>query len=672
MKFTFQPESRPLAGYTLKRGIARGGFGEVYYALSDAGKEVAVKLLQHNLDIELRGIQQCLNLRHPNLVAIFDVKTDADGDHWVVMEYIGGQTLEQVLQTQNGPLPIDQIERWLVGLTAGLGYLHDRGIVHRDVKPGNIFWDQGSIKLGDVGLSKFMSPSRRSAQTESVGTVYYMAPEVSYGKYGYEVDIYSVGVMLFEMLSGQLPFDGQSAGEILMKHLSEPPNLNLVPAPFRPMLAAALEKDPKKRTGSMGKLLNDFRQAKSGGPIPATPVRQAGFAGYPNVPAPGSPPASNASSERPRPAAGTQTVRVGVLATRLADFFGADPLYVQSRISRLPRIVGLIGAAYCLGLLLLLVVVGLANVFGGLLVIFIPLGAVVLWMSPSLRRKVRTLWVRVMGGTMPPPVAPPTPKSVAQVIVPPVPAPVAVPVAIPVRQVQQVRPAPPAQVPAVQLKRGSQRLAELSGSLAWSAVLSVLFGAGTGVLSPLFGDAGSLHPDLGKLGLFTITTLLSVWAMLTVSKLSPGTSVSPGFRRILTLSSGAFVGVVAWWLSRVLMVDLVTGTIKNGAFFQSLGRQPLMLDHEPTLLGFAVFFGLLFEVRRWWCHIYPQRPAMFSVAAVVLTVGFTSVLPFIFAFPWDWAVTWAAVICCVVQLSAVWIPIEQRSRQGLRGDREAD
>jgi serine/threonine protein kinase len=184
MKFTFQPESRPLAGYTLKRGIARGGFGEVYYALSDAGKEVAVKLLQHNLDIELRGVQQCLNLRHANLVTIFDVKTDADGDHWVVMEYIGGQTLEQVLQALNGPMRIEQIERWLVGLTGGLAYLHDRGIVHRDIKPGNIFWDQGSIKLGDVGLSKFMAPSRRSAHTESVGTVYYMAPEVSYGKYG--------------------------------------------------------------------------------------------------------------------------------------------------------------------------------------------------------------------------------------------------------------------------------------------------------------------------------------------------------------------------------------------------------------------------------------------------------------------------------------------------------
>ena len=97
MKFTFQPESKPLDGYTIKRAIHRGGFGEVYYALTDAGKEVALKLLKQHFDVELRGVSQCLNLKHPNLVTIFDIKQDADGDHWVIMEYVAGKSLSQVL-----------------------------------------------------------------------------------------------------------------------------------------------------------------------------------------------------------------------------------------------------------------------------------------------------------------------------------------------------------------------------------------------------------------------------------------------------------------------------------------------------------------------------------------------------------------------------------------------
>src|SRR5690606_6999726 len=96
--FSYEPESKPLEGYTIKRAINKGGFGEVYYAVSDAGKEVALKLLRENLEIELRGVRQCLNLKHPNLVPIFDIRQDAEGDHWIVMEYVAGRTLLDVLQ----------------------------------------------------------------------------------------------------------------------------------------------------------------------------------------------------------------------------------------------------------------------------------------------------------------------------------------------------------------------------------------------------------------------------------------------------------------------------------------------------------------------------------------------------------------------------------------------
>ncbi|HEX3726608.1 MAG TPA: protein kinase, partial [Pirellulales bacterium] len=87
LKFTHPSGSRPLAGYTIKRGIGRGGFGEVYFAVSDGGKEVALKLIRHNLDVELRGVTHCLNLKHPNLIALYDVKQDEQDNSWVVMEY---------------------------------------------------------------------------------------------------------------------------------------------------------------------------------------------------------------------------------------------------------------------------------------------------------------------------------------------------------------------------------------------------------------------------------------------------------------------------------------------------------------------------------------------------------------------------------------------------------
>ena len=94
-KFTFAPESTPLAGFTIKRGIQRGGFGEVYYAISDGGKEVALKLLHSHVEVERRGTELCLNLKHPNLVSIIDIKYDEDGDTWIVMEYVSGATLDQ-------------------------------------------------------------------------------------------------------------------------------------------------------------------------------------------------------------------------------------------------------------------------------------------------------------------------------------------------------------------------------------------------------------------------------------------------------------------------------------------------------------------------------------------------------------------------------------------------
>ena len=198
---------------------------------------------------------QCLNLKHPNLVALFDIRQDEHDETWVVMEYVSGQCLQEVLAANPKGLPVDQVMHWMHGIAAGVAYLHDHGIVHRDLKPGNVFCEDGIVKIGDYGLSKFISCSQRSGHTGSVGTVHYMAPEVANGRYGKEVDIYALGIVLFEMITGHVPFDGESLGEVLMKHLTAQPDVSMIAEPYRTAIVRALAKDPEQRVRSVGELM---------------------------------------------------------------------------------------------------------------------------------------------------------------------------------------------------------------------------------------------------------------------------------------------------------------------------------------------------------------------------------------------------------------------------------
>lgn len=246
-KFIYSSGDKPLAGYVIKRGIGQGGFGEVYYAVSEAGKEVALKLVRGNAEVELRGMQQCINLKHQNLVSLYDIKTDETGDSWVIMEYVAGESLNQVLSRYPQGLPIDQVQSIFGELCLAMQALHESGIVHRDLKPANVFIENSMVKVGDYGLCKFISGTQKSPQTQSIGTVHYMAPEISTGNYGKQVDIYAAGVMLYEMMTGKLPFDGETVGEILMKHLTSQPDLSQVPKEYAGVIAKSLTKNPAER-----------------------------------------------------------------------------------------------------------------------------------------------------------------------------------------------------------------------------------------------------------------------------------------------------------------------------------------------------------------------------------------------------------------------------------------
>jgi serine/threonine protein kinase len=239
-KYQYQHGDRPLEGYTIQRAAGRGGFGEVYYAVSDGGREVAIKAVLNYEQIELRGISHCMNLKSPHLVTIFDVKYNERNEPFVIMEYVSGPSLRDLLTESPHGLGVQKAAFFLREIAKSLSFLHECGIVHRDLKPSNIFYENGYVKVGDYGLAKAISASRHSGHTITVGTVHYMAPEIGAGNYNCGIDIYALGVLLYEMLTGDVPFMGSSPAEILMKHMTNAPEINNIDEPFAQVVKKAL------------------------------------------------------------------------------------------------------------------------------------------------------------------------------------------------------------------------------------------------------------------------------------------------------------------------------------------------------------------------------------------------------------------------------------------------
>ena len=253
--YRYDHGERPLDGYTIEHALGRGGFGEVYYALSDSGRQVALKAVQNYEDIELRGISHCMNLKSPHLVSIFDVRHNDRGDAFVIMEFVAGPSLRELLDESPEGLGAEKAAWFVREMAKGLALLHDAGVVHRDLKPHNVFVEDGYVKVGDYSLSKTMSSSHRSGHTMTVGTVHYMAPEISLGRYDKTVDIYALGVMLYEMLTGSPPFVGETMGEVLMKHMAGDIDVSGIEEPFASVVLKAMAQAPEDRYQSVDEMV---------------------------------------------------------------------------------------------------------------------------------------------------------------------------------------------------------------------------------------------------------------------------------------------------------------------------------------------------------------------------------------------------------------------------------
>src|SRR5205823_13551693 len=227
---TAPPDGRILGAYRLLEQVGRGGMGLVYRAEHlRLRREAAVKVLPVDLAREAEFLKRfereaasAAALQHPNILAVWDYG-EQDDTPYLVMPYIAGGTLKDRLR--RGSLPAEEIIGYLRQMADALDYAHERGIIHRDVKPANMLVDQrGQLYLADFGIARALEGSEGLTRAGAgIGTPEYMAPEQAQGRADARSDLYALGVIPYQMLAGRVPFTGASGIEVLMKHLREPP-----------------------------------------------------------------------------------------------------------------------------------------------------------------------------------------------------------------------------------------------------------------------------------------------------------------------------------------------------------------------------------------------------------------------------------------------------------------
>jgi len=258
--------------YEVTKLIGEGGMANVYLGYDTIlERDVAIKVLRGDLaDDEKfvrrfrREAQNASLLNHPNIVQIYDVGED-DGNFYIVMEYIKGQTLKQLIK-KRGKLSVPETVDIVSQLTDGLAHAHDSYIIHRDIKPQNIMiLEDGMVKITDFGIAMAINASDLTQTNSVMGSVHYLPPEQASGKGStIKSDIYSLGILMYEMLAGTMPFKGETAVEIAMKHLKNPmPSIRKVnpnvPQALENIILKATAKNTKNRYNNVREVYDDIK-----------------------------------------------------------------------------------------------------------------------------------------------------------------------------------------------------------------------------------------------------------------------------------------------------------------------------------------------------------------------------------------------------------------------------